>query len=498
MVSPASHNYTATYASTSAPAQNRPLTCASRVGSLGKRILLYPFQTFVFPAASAEKKKIVDEERIAAAKKGLIAIGGEPLRLRTPDGETIEAMHLSADRFYKIIHERFDIVEVERDGAKQRILMLKPERRRLVDVSWRGETRKVWQPIHEEDDLFMQNVLSKIAFTYRAMMQLPNGEYAAVNAFGPEVFSPEDREKREADKIKKGMEAAEKAEMKQALEAVKAYESASKGEKQEAESKERLKEAQEVQQAELSVIGLRGKERAATPTKMDAELKTKEEERKVRPPTHPTAIICGGSGMDIFAYKSLAAAYLMRGLDVMLFNYHGYGESSGSPTDQNTFLDLETCYQYLRDEHHVENSELVVHGHCMGAGPASDLAARHQGVNLILDRTFGDYADFAARAYPRIGSIVQRIMPRIVNYNVAANLRQVTGHIAVNIDDQDTVITKEDTSKILTSIPVRPGQAVEFIQSNIGHTGMWTDHVDCSARLDNFLMQANLCRTVPE
>jgi alpha/beta superfamily hydrolase len=87
----------------------------------------------------------------------------------------------------------------------------------------------------------------------------------------------------------------------------------------------------------------------------------------------------------------------MRGLDVMMVDFRGYGNNQGLPTAYKTKLDMETAYQYLAKEHGVKNKDLLLHGHCFGAAPATDLAARRKGISIIVDKSFSKFQNIVAR-----------------------------------------------------------------------------------------------------
>jgi len=220
---------------------------------------------------------------------------------------------------------------------------------------------------------------------------------------------------------------------------------------------------------------------------------TQEHLKLLTSDTKSTALIAHGADMNYAAYKSLAVAYLLRGLNVLLVDFRGYGESEGSPTSHKTKLDLETAYQYLREKKQIENKDLVVHGHCMGGGSATDLAARRSKVNLILDRSFSDYRDVAKNRFPLLSEIIYRIMPWIVNYNNSENLAKIRGHIGIAMAKQDAVISEEQIIKEIDSLPItEPDQIVKLIDSPGGHSGLWTEFPITSDQFNQFLMQAGL------
>lgn len=211
--------------------------------------------------------------------------------------------------------------------------------------------------------------------------------------------------------------------------------------------------------------------------------------------SEPTVLLAGGSGMGYPAYKGFAASYLIRGMNVMMIDFRGYGESEGSPTDHKTYLDLETAYQYLKEVHHVENKDILVHGHCQGAGPGSNLAGRRKDVNLLIDRSFADYSEMSRRRYPLIGGLIAKIMPSILNYNNAENLKKVTGHTAIVFGTEDEVIPDSQIDKLIESTPATK-KTHKIIEANISHTGMWADNIVDSQVLDAFLDGAHLRRKV--
>ncbi len=213
--------------------------------------------------------------------------------------------------------------------------------------------------------------------------------------------------------------------------------------------------------------------------------------------SQPTALISPGSGMSYAAYKGLAASYLIRGINVMMVDFRGFGESEGSPTETRTKIDLDTEYQYLQIKHHVKNEDLLIHGHCLGGGPASDLASRRPGTNLILDRTFSDYSEVARERFPIIRNLIGGIMPSIVNYNTSENLHNVQGNVAIVIAAKDTVIPEEQIHKLIKNLPnpqMGDKRIYKLIESSGEHTGLWADEIKAAAQFDAFLNETKLRR----
>jgi fermentation-respiration switch protein FrsA (DUF1100 family) len=375
-------------------------------------IIIRPFKTRIFPGASILKNKFIDVERSNEAKKQLLAIGGKPVQIRTPDGDLLSGMYLNTKNFKKCMEKYFKVSEEwDNDSIKQK-LIIKDEFCSDEKRESQGEVYIYKKPNNEVQSFL--DTINSIGLDLKKNGLLFNSSKEGIIR-GPFL---------ELDKIPNN-----------------------------------------VQFVELS------NSRKST----------------------PTVLIATGSGLSYNAYKGLAAAYLMRGINVMMVDFRGYGESKGNPTAHKTKLDLESAYQYLSVEKGIENKDLIIHGHCLGGGPATDLAARRKGINLILDRSFAEYRDLARNKFPIIGEIIYRIMPWIFNYNNVENLGKIDGHIAIEMAYDDVVIEEEQIVKQINSLKdTKKGQLIKLMDSNGGHTGLWTDHSITSLQFNEFLEQAQL------
>jgi fermentation-respiration switch protein FrsA (DUF1100 family) len=90
---------------------------------------------------------------------------------------------------------------------------------------------------------------------------------------------------------------------------------------------------------------------------------------------------------------------LLHGLpaNVFIIDYHGYGRSEGSPTEQNLYLDALAAYDFLRTQKKYSSPHIILYGSSLGGAVAVDLAAREKVGGVILESTFTSARDMAAR-----------------------------------------------------------------------------------------------------
>ena len=87
------------------------------------------------------------------------------------------------------------------------------------------------------------------------------------------------------------------------------------------------------------------------------------------------------------------------GLNLITFDYRGYGESEGTPTEAGVYLDADAAYAFVRDSLGVPAERIVIFGHSLGSAVAVDLASRVSARGLIVEGAFSSGPDAAQRIY---------------------------------------------------------------------------------------------------
>jgi fermentation-respiration switch protein FrsA (DUF1100 family) len=113
-------------------------------------------------------------------------------------------------------------------------------------------------------------------------------------------------------------------------------------------------------------------------------------------------LICHGNAGNIseagrpYHYAGLRGL----GLSLFAFDYRGYGESEGAPTEQGLYRDAEAAYWYLRDTLDIPPERIVLFGHSLGAAVAVELATRVPAAGLVLDGALTSVVERAQELFP--------------------------------------------------------------------------------------------------
>jgi fermentation-respiration switch protein FrsA (DUF1100 family) len=118
----------------------------------------------------------------------------------------------------------------------------------------------------------------------------------------------------------------------------------------------------------------------------------------------------GNVGDRVLHAKLLSAA----GFDVLLFDYRGYGRSTGRPDEQGTYRDARAARAALLRESGVDSARVVYLGESLGGAVALALALEHPPHALVLQSTFTGVRDMARVHYPFIpGALVPDAYPSL-------------------------------------------------------------------------------------
>lgn len=115
-------------------------------------------------------------------------------------------------------------------------------------------------------------------------------------------------------------------------------------------------------------------------------------------------LICHGNAGNLSQFdrpKHYAGLHRL-GLNLMAFDYRGYGESQGVPSESGLYRDADAAYHYLREKQSVPADRIILFGHSLGSAVAIDLAARVPSAGLIVEGAFTSVIHRGQELYPYI------------------------------------------------------------------------------------------------
>ncbi|MBX2928603.1 MAG: alpha/beta fold hydrolase [Saprospiraceae bacterium] len=93
-----------------------------------------------------------------------------------------------------------------------------------------------------------------------------------------------------------------------------------------------------------------------------------------------------GNSRSIKGWGKFARDFVSKGYDFFMFDYRGFGKSSGRRTETNLYNDAQTVYKWLSTQFPEER--IVIYGRSLGSGIAARIASWNKPQMLILDSPY--------------------------------------------------------------------------------------------------------------
>jgi hypothetical protein len=170
------------------------------------------------------------------------------------------------------------------------------------------------------------------------------------------------------------------------------------------------------------------------------------------------------------------------GLDVLIFDYRGYGRSEGEVSEQGTYLDAQAAWRYLTDGRRISEKNIVLFGRSLGAAIAAQLATRHNPSALIMESGFTSAPDLAAPYYPLFPV---RLLARF-RYSARDYLKSVRCPVLIVHSLDDEIVPIQHGRELFAAAH----EPKEFLEIQGGHNdGFLVSRQSYVAGLDAFLTQ---------
>lgn len=175
------------------------------------------------------------------------------------------------------------------------------------------------------------------------------------------------------------------------------------------------------------------------------------------------------------------------GLDVLIVDYRGYGQSTGKPSETGTYRDAQATWDYLVKSRTIAPGRIIVFGRSLGgavgAWLASQLPPEQAPAAVIIESSFTSGAAMARRLYPFFPA---RLLTRL-KYPVVEYAARLGSPVLVVHSRDDEIIPFAMGRAIFAAV----NQPKEFIELRGDHNaGFWISRAAYAAGLEKFMTEA--------
>jgi alpha-beta hydrolase superfamily lysophospholipase len=113
--------------------------------------------------------------------------------------------------------------------------------------------------------------------------------------------------------------------------------------------------------------------------------------------TKPKGVIvyCHGNADNLDRWAKIAEKLVDYSYDVMIFDYRGYGKSTGKVSPENLFTDAQMVYDFAKKQYN--ENQIICYGRSLGTGIATYIASKNNPKYLVLETPYFSVLEMSQR-----------------------------------------------------------------------------------------------------
>jgi fermentation-respiration switch protein FrsA (DUF1100 family) len=169
-------------------------------------------------------------------------------------------------------------------------------------------------------------------------------------------------------------------------------------------------------------------------------------------PARFTVLVFNGNAGNRSFRAPLARALRALDLNVLLFDYRGFGDNPGTATEAGLREDARAALRFLSQRSDVDPTRVVLFGESLGSAVAIGLAMDHPPAALILRSPFTSMTELGTLHYP-ILPVRWLLRDR---YPSIERIQQVSCPLLVIAGDSDSIVPPEQSRRLYDAAASHP------------------------------------------
>ena len=153
-------------------------------------------------------------------------------------------------------------------------------------------------------------------------------------------------------------------------------------------------------------------------------------------PTTPVILWCHGNAGNVSHRLENIRRLYQRGISVFIFDYRGYGRSTGVPSEAGLYQDALASYDYLIHVRRISPERLILFGRSLGSGVAGEVAVQRPSAGLIVESSFPSIQAMSDQHY--LGLPARWFTD--VDFNLTQKVHSLQVPLLVIHGDQDSIV----------------------------------------------------------
>lgn len=170
------------------------------------------------------------------------------------------------------------------------------------------------------------------------------------------------------------------------------------------------------------------------------------------PGAKKVALVFHGNAGNVTHRLLIAKAFLKEGVSVFLFDYRGYGTSTGTPTVEGLIDDGESAYKFVNEHLGYPPKSIILYGESIGTAVTSRIALDKEYNGIILQSGLTSLPDVAGD-----GIMMLKLYPKWVfpdpHFDTKNIISRLKGPMLILHGEKDKLIPAHHAHELYTKAP---------------------------------------------
>ena len=166
-------------------------------------------------------------------------------------------------------------------------------------------------------------------------------------------------------------------------------------------------------------------------------------------PTKPVLLWWHGNAGNVSHRLGNIRELYHRGISVLIFDYRGYGRSTGSPSEWGMYQDALASYDYLIQQRRIPPDRVILFGRSLGSAVAGDLALNRPAAGLIVEGAFPSLQSMSDHHY--FGLPTRWFMN--LEFNLVDKVAQLQMPLLVIHGEKDSIVPVDLGRQVFEAAP---------------------------------------------
>jgi len=149
-----------------------------------------------------------------------------------------------------------------------------------------------------------------------------------------------------------------------------------------------------------------------------------------------TVLFSHGNAGNIADRLESVGIFRRLGLSVLVYDYGGYGKSTGKPSEERCCSDALAMWEYLTKVEGIHPKNIILFGRSLGGAVTADIATKVECAGVILESTFLSTVDVARDVFPWF----PERFARGNEFNTKQKVKKIQSPVLVIHSPQDTIV----------------------------------------------------------